>query len=216
MTRRRRAALLLGLALLLGALAASDVSRREAALADQLGPRVPVIASARAVRAGATLGPGDLAVREVPARYVPAEAYADVQDLVGRRTAVAVPSGTDVVPALLAATGASGPRLRPGERAADVVAVGPPSLVRPGGRVDVAITSEGVDGQPGRTVLALRGAEVLTARAVTAGSTGDDTGRQRVAVSLRVTLRQALALAEAQSFARELRVLPRSDDEGAP
>jgi len=216
MSRRRRAVLLLGLALLLGALAASDVSRREAALADQLGPRVPVIASAHDVRAGATLGAGDLSVREVPARYVPAEAYGDVRDLVGRRTAVAVPSGTDVVPALLANQDASGPRLRSGERAADVVAVGSPALVRAGGRVDVAITSEGVDGRPGRTALALRGAEVLTARAVSPGASGDDAGQQRVAVSLRVTLRQALALAEAQSFARELRVLPRADEEGAP
>ena len=36
MSRRRRAALLLGLALVLGGLAASDVSRREAALRDQI------------------------------------------------------------------------------------------------------------------------------------------------------------------------------------
>ena len=40
MSRRRRAALLLGLALVLGALAASDVARREAALRAQLAPLV--------------------------------------------------------------------------------------------------------------------------------------------------------------------------------
>lgn len=216
MSRRRRAALLLGLALLLGGLAASDVARRERAVAGELGPRVPVIAGAHDLKAGATLGAGDLAVRQVPARYVPAGAYGDVRDVVGRRTAVAVPSGTDVVPALLAADDVSAQRLRAGERAADLVAVGSARLVRPGGRVDVAITSEGVDGRPGRTALALRDAEVLSVRAAPQATSGEGAGMDRVAVSLRVTLAQALALAEAQSFARELRVLPRAADGDTP
>ncbi|MDX6714872.1 MAG: pilus assembly protein CpaB, partial [Baekduia sp.] len=43
MTRRRRAALLLGLAFLLGALAASDVAGREAALQRSVGRAVPVV-----------------------------------------------------------------------------------------------------------------------------------------------------------------------------
>jgi pilus assembly protein CpaB len=43
MSRRRRAILLLGLAMLLGGLAASDVARREAAIARQLGPDTPVV-----------------------------------------------------------------------------------------------------------------------------------------------------------------------------
>lgn len=217
MSRRRRAALLLGLALLLGGLAASDVSRRERAIARELGPPVPVMVAARALRAGALLGAGDLAVRRVPSRYVPAGAYATAVDLEGRRIAVAVASGTDLVPALLAVEGdGAGPRLHAGERAADIVAVGSPRLVKAGGRVDVAITSEGTDGQPGRTSLALRDAEVLSARAVSQASSGDSAGSERVAVSLRVTLPQALALAEAQSFARELRVLPRAAPAALP
>lgn len=211
MSRRRRAALLLGLALLLGGLAASDVSRRERAIARELGPQMPVMVSAGDLKAGALLGAGDLAVRRVPSRYVPAGAYATAEDLQGRRVAVAVPPGTDLVPALLAGEeDASAPRLRPGERAADIVAVGSATLVRAGGRVDVAITSEGADGRPGRTVLALRDAEVLSARPASQATSGDSAGTARVAVSLRVTLAQALALAEAQSFARELRVLPRA------
>lgn len=211
MSRRRRAALLLGLALLLGGLAASDVSRRERAIARELGPQVPVMVAAGDLKPGALLGAGDLAVRRVPSRYVPAGAYATAADLEGRRVAVAVPSGTDLVPALLAAEAdGSALRLRAGERAADIVAVGSAKLVRAGGRVDVAITSEGADGQPGRTALALRDAEVLSARPVAQAGSGDSAGSERVAVSLRVTLPQALALAEAQSFARELRVLPRA------
>jgi pilus assembly protein CpaB len=89
---------------------------------------------------------------------------------------------------------------------ADVVAQGSPDLVRPGARVDVLVTRETGDGR-GSTTLALEDAEVLAARAA-ADSERD--GAPRVAVSLRVTVRQAVYLAAAQSFARELRVLPRA------
>jgi pilus assembly protein CpaB len=49
---------------------------------------------------------------------------------------------------------------------------------------------------------------VLAARGVPAA--GADAGAGRVAVSLRTTVRQAVFLAAAQSFARELRLLPRA------
>lgn len=211
MSRRRRAILLLGLALLLGGLAASDVARQEAAVQRELGPTIPVVVAQANLKPGTVLSPGRLALRRLPAHYAPAGAYASVGDLVGARVAVAVPAGTDLVPALVTDTAAEdAPRLRAGERVVDLVATGSPGLVRAGGRVDVVITRDGVDGRPGRTELALEDAEVLAARAAPDGSTGDDAGARRVAVSLRVTLRQALALAEAQSFARELRVLPRA------
>jgi pilus assembly protein CpaB len=89
---------------------------------------------------------------------------------------------------------------------AEIVASGSPALVRPGGRVDVLVTREHGDGR-GATTLALEDAEVLAARRVAPGA-GDDAAR--VAVSLRVTARQAVNLAAAQSFARDLRVLPRA------
>ena len=62
MTRRRRAALLLGLALLLGGLAASDVAGREAALRRAVGPTVPVVVARTAIAAGAPLDARRLAV----------------------------------------------------------------------------------------------------------------------------------------------------------
>ncbi len=43
MSRRRRGLLLVGLALILGSLAAADVRRREAALDARLAPLVPVL-----------------------------------------------------------------------------------------------------------------------------------------------------------------------------
>ena len=53
MTRRRRGALLIGLALALGGLAASDVGRREAAVRAQLAPLVDVVVAAATCRRGA-------------------------------------------------------------------------------------------------------------------------------------------------------------------
>ena len=82
----------------------------------------------------------------------------------------------------------------------------------PAARVDVLVTRDERPGAPGRTVLALEDVEVL---AVASAPAGRPTGRRRVAASLRVTLRQAVYLAAAQAFARELRLLPRAPGDRA-
>jgi pilus assembly protein CpaB len=102
---------------------------------------------------------------------------------------------------------APGPALRDGERVADVLAAAPAGQVLPGGRVDVLVTRDDRPGAPGRTLLALEDVEVLAA--ADAPAAGGE-GPARVSASLRVTLRQAVYLAAAQSFARELRLLPRA------
>jgi pilus assembly protein CpaB len=90
---------------------------------------------------------------------------------------------------------------------ADLVAQGSADLVGAGSRVDVLVTRERASGA-GTTTLALEDAEVLSAEPADGGS---DVGRgPRVRVSLRVTVRQAVALAADQNFAREIRVLPRA------
>jgi pilus assembly protein CpaB len=207
-TRRRRAALLLGLAAVLGTLAASDVAGREAALRRSLGPSVPVVVARTRLAAGDRLDARHLTVRRVPSRYAPAAAYASVGALAGARAAGPLEPGEDVVPAAVDdGARAAGAPVRPGERVAELVARGSPDLVRAGGRVDVLVTRERGDGR-GATTLALEDAEVLAA--APAESDGSAADGPRVAVSLRVTLRQAVYLAAAQSFARELRVLPRA------
>jgi pilus assembly protein CpaB len=200
-SRRRRAFALAGLALVLGALAASDVAGREAALQRRLGPAVPIVVVRADLPAGRIVRESDLAIRRVPARYAPAASFSDPSQAAGLRTTAAVVHGTDLAPALLATgDGADGATLRPGERVADLVAAGPPKLVRAGGRVDVLVT------RAGATRLALEDVEVLAASP--AGDDGES-GARKVVVSLRVTVRQAVYLAAAQSFAREIRVLPR-------
>jgi pilus assembly protein CpaB len=216
MTRRRRAAVLLGLALILGGLAASDVAGREAALRRAVGPTAPVVVARTRIAAGTPLTARNLTIRQVPARFAPALAYGSPAALAGAKAAAALQPGEDVTPAAVddgTSAAASGAPVRAGERVADLVARGPASLIRAGTRVDVLVTRESGAGA-GSTTVALEDAEVLAARPA---ATGDDTGAattagdgQRVAVSLRVTVRQAVFLAAAESFARELRLLPRA------
>jgi pilus assembly protein CpaB len=214
-TRRRRAAVLLGLALLLGGLAASDVAGREAALRRGLGPTVEVVVARTAIPAGGRLVPRRLAVRRVPARYAPAGAFGSPAELRGLRAAVAVPAGADLDASVIGdgsgeATVAPGPAVRTGERVAQVVAVAPAESVGPGSRVDVVVTRDG-SGEGGSTRLALQDAEVLSAEPAGADAgAGPADALPRLHVGLRVTVRQAVYLAAAQSFARELRLLARA------
>ncbi|MCW3063651.1 MAG: cpaB, partial [Solirubrobacterales bacterium] len=99
---------------------------------------------------------------------------------------------------------------RPGERVVDVAARAAPGQIRPGVRVDVLVTRSDRDGVAGRTVLALRDVLVTRAGKASADQGGDGAASgPRVEASLLVTLRQALTLATLQSFAKEIRLLPR-------
>jgi len=212
-TRRRRAAALLGLALLLGVLAASDVAGREAALRRQLGPTVAVVVVRTPLRAGERIARAALAVREVPERYAPPGALRDPQAAVGQRAAVAIAERTDLAASLLAVPGAAAPRgpvLRRGERALDLVAVGAADAVVAGAHVDVVVTYDGRAGAPGPTRLALADVEVLGARAPpTADAPESAGGLPRLLATLRVTVGQAVALTAAAAAARQVRLLPR-------
>ena len=211
MSRRRRAALLLGLALVLGALAASDVARRESALRGELAPLVDVIVARRELDAGHRLAPADLARRPVPARFAPAGAVDTPPELLaGRRLTVPVVAGGPVGPLLLEPSAPPpGAGLGRGERAAEVLAAAAPGTVTAGARVDVLVTRDRGTGAGG-TQLALQDVEVLAVRA----AAGDDEPRgsagRTIAATLRVTVRQAVYLAAAGAFAREIRLLARA------
>ena len=204
MTRRRRALLLLGLALALGGLAATDVSRRERALRTQLGPLTDVVVARRPLAAGHVVGLGDLGVRRVPARYAPAGASAFAGELAGRRLAVPVPAGGALTPDLLArAPVQTGPQVDKGQRALELLATGTATA---GARVDVVVTSDRRAGAPGSARLALENVEVLAARAMPA----EEGKAPRIAATLRVTPAQAVYLSAAQSFASDIRLLARA------
>jgi pilus assembly protein CpaB len=214
MTRRRRAAALLGLALLLGVLAASDVAGREAALRREIGPAVTVVVVRAPLRTGERIERAALALRQVPERYAPPGALRDPAAAVGQRAAVAIAPRTDLVASLLAVPGADseppGPRLRRGERALDLVAVGAADAVVAGARVDVLVTYDGRAGAPGPTRLALADVQVLAARPPPSADAPEaGGGLPRLLATLRVTVRQAVALTAAAAAARQVRLLPR-------
>jgi pilus assembly protein CpaB len=211
-TRRRRAAVLGGLALVLAALAASDVARQERALRRRLGPPVSVLVARAALPAGRLLTPAALAVRSVPARFAPPDAYDRPAAVAGLRAAVALRAGSFLVPGTVRAR-APGPIdsvPQPGQRVVVVVAHAAPGQVRPGARVDVLVTRSDRDGVAGRTVVALRDVLVTRTARVPADQGGDAAAGPRIQASLRVTLRQAVALATVQSFAKDITLLPRA------
>jgi pilus assembly protein CpaB len=150
----------------------------------------------------------------VPERFAPEGTTGSPQAFVGRRAAVDIPADTDLNAGMIVHddAGPAGPDVRRGERVAEIVALGSPELVIPGSRVDVLVTPEPAGGGTGEAVLALEDVEVIAASAVAADDAPAAKGAPgpRVAVSLRVTLRQAVYLAAAQDFARELRLLPRA------
>jgi len=214
-SHRRRALLLGGLALLLGGLAAFNVAGREAALERRVGGLVDVVVAREPIAAGERVAMGSLAIRRVPARFAPDATTGTPQAVVGRRAAVDIPAEADLNAGMIVRedeAGPAGPDVRPGERVAEIVALGSPDLVMPGSRVDVLVTPEPAAGAAGDAVLALENVEVIAATSV--GTEDAPAGKgapgARVAASLRVTLRQAVYLAAAQDFARELRLLPRS------
>ncbi|MEA2233473.1 MAG: pilus assembly protein CpaB [Solirubrobacteraceae bacterium] len=216
MSRRRHALLLGGLALVLGGLAASNVAGREAALTRRVGDLVDVVVAREPIHAGSPVRPTALAVRRVPRRFAPADAIGSPRALSGLRAAVDIPQHTDLTPAMVGAGRPAplGPSIGRGERAAEVVGLGSPELVTPGSRVDVLVTPEPGSGEAGAAVLALEDVEVLAVAPAQGedgpASTAKAAPGTRINAALRVTLRQAVYLAAAQDFAREIRLLPRA------
>jgi len=205
MRRRRRALLLLGLALLCGWLAASDVRGRERRARTSLGPLATVVVARQDLRAGRPIAGAQLSLKVVPARFVPPDALSSAAAAVGARPGISLPSGSYLTASVLGGAGdqpTSGIHaLGAGERAVAVTAFGSvASLGSPGGRVDVLVTT-GTRGERGRTYLALQDVQLLAVR-----QGGDP---EHVVATLRVSVRQAVYLTAAQNFAQEVRLLPR-------
>jgi pilus assembly protein CpaB len=208
-TRRRRAAVLLGLALVLGTLSATHMARRERALEAQLGPVVEVVVARKDLAAGRALELSDLGVRSLPARYAPPGEPAFAAALAGHELAVPVVAGAPVTAELLIRRPQTPEAaIDRGQRAVDVLATGSPQAVIAGSHVDVLVTTERRDRIRGTTRIALENVEVLAARA--AAGDPEAKGSPRVEATLRVTAGQAVYLAAAQSFAREIRLLTRA------
>jgi pilus assembly protein CpaB len=214
-TRRRRGLLLLSVALASGGLAASQVRERERSMAAQVGPAVPVLVAVRDLGAGARVSPGVLAVRRVPARFVPPDALASSAGVVGLRPAARVAAGGYLTAGLFERSNdghRGGGDVGRGERAVTVSVSGAAGLVV-GARVDVLVSTESGAGG-GRTLMALAGVELLRLEAGSAGAAPAEAGPPALA-TLRVSVRQAVYLTAADNFAREVRLLARPPGDGS-
>jgi pilus assembly protein CpaB len=214
-TRRRRGLLLLSVALASGGLAASQVRERERSMAAQVGPAVPVLVAVRDLGAGARVSPGVLAVRRVPARFVPPDALASSAGVVGLRPAARVAAGGYLTAGLFERSNdghRGGGDVGRGERAVTVSVSGAAGLVV-GARVDVLVSTESGAGG-GRTLMALAGVELLRLEAGSAGAAPAEAGPTALA-TLRVSVRQAVYLTAADNFAREVRLLARPPGDGS-
>ena len=207
--RRRRGLLLLSLAVAAGGLAASQVRERERAVEEKVGPLVTVVVAKRDIPPDERLRLEDLAVAQVPARYVPPDALTAPARLAGARPAVPVAAGGYVTAGVLQSASGGGPgALRPGERAVEIGVGGGSALTLagPGSRVDVLVSSQAHDGA-GRTFVAFENVALLDLRPGVGG---------RARATLRVTLRQAVYLTAAESFGREVRLLVRPPGDRRP
>jgi pilus assembly protein CpaB len=219
--RRRRGLLLLAVALASGGLAASQVAERERQVEERVGPLVPVLVAARDLTSGARIGERALAVRRVPARFVPPDAIGAAAEVAGARTAVPVAAGSYLTAGQLDPAGGGGPggagsQLGPGERTVEVGVSGGGTLgaLAPGARVDVVVSTEpGGGGAAGRTFVALADVQLLDLRSAPGGAysaAADEASPGPAALAtLRVTLRQAVYLTAADNFGREIRLLAR-------
>jgi pilus assembly protein CpaB len=224
-SRRARAAALLGLSAVCAGAAISLVNRYASDVRAQVGPLTPVVVAASDLPRGQNITPRALlerlTERRIPARFVPPDALRSTRDALGLRALARIPAGSYVGAAQLGPPQSrTRPALADGGRVVEVPVSGAATtgeLVRPGVRVDVLVTSERGAGPP-RTYLALQRVPLVGLRPLQSEvAAGDEAGPDAVA-AVRVSLRQAVLLTAAQNFARELRLVtrPRGDDRSFP
>jgi pilus assembly protein CpaB len=208
----------LALALACGALAASEVGDRVSEVEGRIGVPVPVVVAARDIEPGAELSRADLRLSHVPQRFAPPDAPTRPDQAVGLHAAGPVAAGSPITAGVVGANaGGDDPgALRRGERAVDITVAGGAALLETavtGARVDVLVSTDPGDG-PGSSFVALEDVELL---ALAPGGSSEApldadlsaAPATSAVATLRATLRQAVYLTAAQSYAREIRLLPR-------
>jgi pilus assembly protein CpaB len=192
--RPRMSRLLFVLSLALAAAATLAVQARLATLearARASGPGRAVVVAATALGRGTVLGPGMMAVRRMPSRFLPPGALSSPGRAIDRALAADVAEGEPITDLRLAPPG--GPLtalIPPSSRAVPITAALPPSVVRPGDRVDVLATfaSEGA-----HTETVVTAAEVLSV--LPSGSDFGDAGVITLIVAVGPEAAERLAFA---------------------
>jgi Flp pilus assembly protein CpaB len=212
-SRRTRALLFLVAALVCALLAAMVAGRYRSRVEARYGPLRPVVVSTAELAAGQTIDVGRvgsaLAVRRVPASFVPPGALVRPADALGRAPSATIPSGSYVLDAQLAVPRTEAPRapgvgrgLRPVEvsvAGAEALTVG--EIPAEGRRVDVVVSRQAGLGRSASAHIAASGIRLLALQSPAGPGEG-------WSATLAVTEQQALTLIGAQSAGREIRLLP--------
>jgi Flp pilus assembly protein CpaB len=212
---RRARAIAFGVAALIAAIAAGAIADGYGdSVARGYGALRPVVVASAQLPAGKAIAPTvaetDLEVRQVPARFVPAGDLRGPAEAIGLAPAAAIPSGAYLLAAQLRPPRSDrpGPSLAAGRRPVQIAVTGVEALAVDGAdpvgsRVDIVITTEPGDGGTGRTYVAAAGVPLL---GLGAGPEGDVAGAAEATLGL--TRPQALRLIAAESFARQVTVMP--------
>ena len=215
MSRRRRAVLFLAAALVCALLAAMVADRYRSRVEARYGPLRPVLVATAELPAGEAIAVdrvgAALAVRQVPASFVPPGALACPAEAVGRAPSATIPSGSYVLGAQLAVPrldAPSSPGVADGLRPVEVAVAGAEALTvgdgsPEGSRVDVVVARQAGLGRSAQARIAATGVKLLALRSPAGPGEG-------WSATLAVTEQQALSLIGAQSAGREIRLLPRA------
>jgi Flp pilus assembly protein CpaB len=213
-SRRARALAFLIAALICAVLAATVAGRYRSRLDARYGPLQPVVVATSELAAGEPIGPeraqAALALRRVPASFVPPGALTQPADALGQAPAAPIPAGSYVLGAQLAIPHPKEPRapgVAAGLRPVQVAVAGAEALTiggtaPEGGQVDVVVSRQGGLGRSASARIAASAVKLLALAAPAAPG-------EPWNATLAVTEQQALSLIAAQSAGREIRLLPR-------
>jgi Flp pilus assembly protein CpaB len=213
-SRRTRALAFLIAALICAVLAATVAGRYRSRLEARFGPLRPVVVATSELAPGEPIGieraHAVLAVRRVPASFVPPGALIRPADVLGRAPAATIPAGSYLIGAQLVVPRVkepAAPGFGLGLRPVQVAVAGAEALTIGGSapegrRVDVVVSRQGGLGRSARAHIEVSAVKLL---ALAAPAGPGESWNATVAV----TEQQALSLIAAQSAGREIRLLPR-------
>ncbi|HEV7615586.1 MAG TPA: SAF domain-containing protein [Solirubrobacterales bacterium] len=217
MSRRGRAVAFVLAAACAAAAAAAIADGYGASVARGYGALRSVVVASSPLQAGQPIGPAEassgLELRRVPARFVPPGALTSAAAAIGLAPVARVPAG-----AYLLATQLRAPRpeagdalgLSQGRHPVEISVSGAAALLlegdRPSGeRVDVVVTTEPSGSGQGKTYVAAAAVPLLALGPGPGGIEAEGVA----AATLGLSRRQALRLIAAESFARQITLLPR-------
>ncbi len=213
MSRRARAIAFLAAAALCALLAATVAGRYRSAAEGRYGDLRPVVVATADLAAGTVIGPkqvAELAVRRVPASFVPPGTLRSPDEALGQAPGATISAGSYLVGSQLALPLPAAPQTPGagrGRSPVQVAVTGAEALTFGGAspegtRVDVVIAQRSGLGNSARTYVAASGVRLLALRSPQGAGEG-------WSATLAVGREQALELIEAEAAAREIRLLPR-------